>query len=244
MNCEHCGAKIDLGAHTCPYCKVTTAAGAAAQQRLEHEGRARAEWAAAAEHHQAVAAHARMTSTASHALGWSIGGLLLCCLPLGVVGAVQGFRARSMAATLRAPVPAKATIGLVLGILSSLTSIGGFTTAIIQSNHDQERTDARIAVLDKQTAQAVSAPVVDNSTACALGEAYALRNGFDDHRGYTLGGFDCVGKLTTRGDAAELQDLRFKWSTSTKYEVNVCLKRGAKWYVSEMRKDRCPAASE
>jgi hypothetical protein len=225
----------------CPYCKVTTAAGAAAQQRHEHEARARAGWAAAAEHQQAVAANVRMNATAAQALGWSVGGLVLCCLPLGVVGIVQGVRARSMAASLRAPVPGKATIGLVLGILSSVMSVGGFTFAMIQSSHDQERTDARLAVLDRETAAKESAPVLDHATACALGEAYALRNGFDGHPGYALKEFDCVGKLTTGNDVAELQDLRFKWSTSTKYEASVCLKRGAKWYVGEVRKGRCPA---
>jgi hypothetical protein len=73
-----------------------------------------------------------------------------------------------------------------------------------------------------------------------MAESFALKSGWDSHPGYSLQHFDCLGKVTPRSDRAQLGDFRFRWSSSGKYEVNVCFKRGAKWFVAEMRNDSCP----
>jgi hypothetical protein len=240
MKCENCGATIDPGALACPFCQSPTPAAAFARQRREQEAQAQLRAAATAQEQAAAAARARLEATAGQALGWSIAGLVICCLPLAVIGVVQGLRARSMAAAARVPLPGKATVGLALGLLATLSSISAVTWAIRDGNRQEEYAAARLAVLRQKIDAHAGAPVLDHDTACALAEAHAIESGHDGHLGRTLEHFECVGKLAVDHDRAELSDLRFRWSSTT-YDTSACFKYGARWYVGELRSGPCPA---
>jgi len=242
VKCAQCGALIDPLALACPYCRFTTPAGVAARQRAEAEAQQRAQWEAHAHYQQQASTNRQVQSSSTHALIWSIAGTVLCCLPLGVVGIVFGARARSLAKRLGTPPPARATIGLALGILSCVLSVAFGVYAVVQSQIDKEKTEQRIAALEKSLGTAPSAPALERSTACGLAEVYALRTGWDGRQGYSLEGFECTGKVRRQGDRAELDDFRFRIGTdaSKRFDLRVCFKRGAAWYVSEMRDGPCP----
>lgn len=239
MRCQQCGAVNDPGALECRYCKATTPAGVQARQRREYEEAAARQRSAAVHAQEHQAARARLESASRQALGWSIGGLALCCLPLGIVGIVQGVRARRTAASLGVPLPITATIGLVLGCLGALVSVAVFTWAAIDSVKKSGQADVRIAELEKRAEARSADPVLAHETACTLAEAYALKTGYDSHPGYSLSGFECVGNLTVDGASAELDALRFRWSSDS-VVAHVCFKRGARWYVEALEKDACP----
>ena len=144
---------------------------------------------------------------------------------------------------MQVPPHAKATVGLVLGVLSSVTSIGFFTWAMLEAQNQQEDTEQRIAAIEKRLGDKPSSPVLDRDTACGLAEIHARRNGWAGHQGYTLEAFECVGKIERSADRAQLEDFRFKYrnDSNARYELNVCLKRGAQWYVGDMREGPCGA---
>lgn len=238
-NCGHCGAAIDPGAYECPYCKVPTRRAAELRSQQEQQAHARAQWEAQAQYAQQHVLRNQLASTAKQSLIWSLVGIVSCCTPFAIVGVVQGVRARGMATSLRAPVPGSATIGLVLSVLGCLSSIGLVTVALVQSHSDAEAASQRTSQLKKSLGAGASAGRLDHPTACALAEIYALESGFDGHPGYALNKFDCIGKLTNGQEGAQLETFRFRWS-STSYDVNACFKKGARWYVSELREASCP----
>lgn len=242
VKCAQCGALIDPLALSCQYCRFTTPAGVAAQQRAEADAQRRAQWEAHAHHSQQAATNRQLDSSATHALIWSIAGAVLCCLPLGVVGIVFGARARALAKRLGTAPPARATIGMVLGIVSCVLSVAMVVFAVVQSQIDEEETQKRISTIEKQLGTAPSAPTLDRTTACGLAEVYALRTGWDGRRGYSLEAFECLGKLRQDGDRAELDDFRFRIDTDQKkrFDLHVCFKRGGAWYVRDMRDGACP----
>jgi len=238
--CEHCGAAIPPDAFDCPYCKAPTRRAAEHRARQDHEASARAQWEAHQRYAQQQVLGRQLESTAKQSLIWAIVSLVSCCTPLAVIGVVQGFRARGMAARLGATVPGVGTIGLVLSLLSCVSSVVLVTVAIVQSHYDQEAAGERTAQLKKQIRGKASAAQMDHTTACALAEIYARETGFDGHPGYSLDQFQCIGKLSNAPEDAELATFRFRWS-STAYDVNACFKKGATdWYVTELRKGSCP----
>jgi hypothetical protein len=239
MTCERCGAVIDPGALACPYCGAPTAAAAVARQREADEARARAQWNAAEDHRRAVAARGRIEATATQSVIWGVLGAALCCLPLGVIGVVQGVRARGLAAETKQPPPPRAMVGLVLGALSVFTSIGFVVWALVNARGEQQRADARVAELTRQIGSQASAATLDRTTACGLAEIYALKNGWSGAEGHSLHDFECVGKMVPRGDRMELDDFRFRNGTDAASDTFVCFKRGAAWLVDELRHDAC-----
>jgi hypothetical protein len=243
VKCAQCGAMIDPLALACPYCRFTTPAGVVAHQRAEQERQSQAQWHAHAHYQHQVVANRRLDSASTQALVWSLVGIVLCCTPMSVVGIVMGARARTIAAQTSAPVPGKATAGLVLGILGALWSLGFFGWAMIQSQMDEEATGERIAAIEKRVGAKASQAALSHDTACDLAEVYALRNGWAGNRGQSLKDFECVGKLTPTGDRAELEDLQFRHLGSS-YRVHACFKRGAKWYVTELRDGACFGLSD
>lgn len=241
MKCEHCGAILVSHAMECSFCRAPTAAGVRAREQAEYEERNRAVLASAATQQQTVAAQNRLQATVTQSMWWSIIGLVICCLPVALVGFVQGLRARGLAKSLGVPLPGGALIGLVLSSVGGLCSIGFATWVIISSGQDKDAADARIKILEGQTERPAMAAGLTQPTACALAEAYGLKTGHAGSAGYTLGHFDCLGKLTVEADKASLDTFRFM-SGQKKLDVNVCFKRGARWYVTSMQEAPCNAA--
>ena len=239
-NCERCGAALDPTALTCPFCGLTTRAGVQARAMEEQAAQSRAGLAQQWAMQQQRAAQMEVASLGTQAMWWSIAGLAFCCLPLGVVGIVQGLRAKSRAHAVNMAPPGAATAGFILGIISCMTSIALFTYAAIDSQNEQERANKRVAEIDKQLGKKPEAATLDHDTACLLGEQYTLKNSFDDKSGYQFEKFECVGKLTQTGDSAQLDDLKFHY-TSDEEKAFVCFKRGTKWYVDRLATSGCEA---
>lgn len=240
IKCEHCGAAIPPDAYECPYCKAPTRRAAEHRARQDQEAHARAQWETHQQYAQQQVLGRQLESTAKQSLVWAIVSFVTCCTPLAVVGVVQGFRARGMATRLGTPVPSVGKIGFVLSLLACVSSLVLLTVAMIQGQVDKETAGERTAQLKKQIQGKASAAQMDHPTACALAEIYARETGFDRHPGYSLDQFQCIGKLSSTPDDAELVTFRFRWS-STPYDVNACFKKGATdWYVTELRKGSCP----
>lgn len=228
QKCAQCGAMIDPLALACPYCRFTTPAGVAAHQQQQ----AQAHWSAHAQNVQLSAARARLGATATQALIFGILGILLFCTPLGIVGIVQGFRARAMAREAHAPMPGTATAGLILAFVSLVTSIGGIVLINRATEEDKAIAEARAAAIDKRLGDRPSAKLLDRDTACGLAEAHVFREGAQGVSNFNVKGVECVGKLSVLGDdRAELDNVWVKDSTK-KHEIKACFKRGGKWYVA------------
>ncbi|MGH7284751.1 MAG: hypothetical protein ACRELY_24770 [Polyangiaceae bacterium] len=237
-NCERCGAALDPTALTCPFCGLTTRAGAQAKTMQEQAAQSQAGLAAQWAMQRERAMQMEIASLATQAMWWSIAGVAFCCLPLGIVGIVQGLRAKGRAQAGNITVPGAATVGLVVGIISCVMSVALITYAAIDSSNEQDRANARVAAIDKQLGKKPEAATLDHDTACLLGEEYTLKNRFDDKPGYELQKFDCVGKLTQTADAAQLEDLKFHYNDDEE-KAFVCFKRGTKWYVDRLEVTGC-----
>ena len=242
MSCQSCGAVLDPAALSCPYCQAPTPAAAIAHQREMQAAEAHAQREAAARWQAEAAARARLETVAKQSVLWSVVGVFLCCLPLGVVGIVQGVRARGLAAEARVAVPASAQAGLWVGILSCVMSIVFLTWASVRSDRLEDQAHARIAVLEGETRAGATAPALDAKTACGLAEIYALQNGFDGQSGHDLSVFECAGKLSGGADRAALEAFRFHYGSTKTDEATVCFERGTKWFVRQLTKDACPGA--
>jgi len=235
VKCGQCGANIDPLATACPFCKLTTPVGVAEHQRAQHESRTRAQWEAHTTAAQNAAWKAQVSSASTQSLAFSLAGMVLCCLPSGIAAIVQGLRARAMAKKHGVPVPATATIGLVIGAVSLVTSIAAIVYLNREIEEDKARTKQRITALEQQIGAKAATPALDHATACGLAEKYALENGWDKTSGHQLQQFSCVGKLTAEAESARLDNVRFA-NGSTKHDVAVCFRRGQVWYVTEITK--------
>lgn len=183
-----------------------------------------------------------LQGTSNQSMWWSIAGLVVCCLPLAVVGFVQGVRARGLARTLGAPLPAQALTGLVLSAMGGLASVAFVTFAILSNNEDKAAADARIQVLEAQTNVPALAAGLTQPTACGLAEAYALKTGVPGHAGPTLAHFECLGRIAVTGDRADLENFRFRHGSSNGVlDRHVCFKRGARWFVTSLQDAPCSA---
>lgn len=181
----------------------------------------------------------QIQATATQSVWLSVLGMVVCgCFPLGIVGIVQALRAKSMAAEQKMEAPPRAQIGLILGIISCVFSVGVIIAAEVSSSRDQSHADARTAEIDKQVGTKASNAMLDHATACLLAEEAALKNGFENNPGSSFEKFDCPGRLLPTGDTAQLEDFAFTYS-STNYKVNVCFKRGTKWFVESLSEDPC-----
>lgn len=243
MNCSRCGATIDPLALACPFCKLTTPAGVMAEERRREEARVRAGYEAHASVHRQHAEHRRLMGTANQALVFSLLGIVLCCLPTGIVGIVQGARARAMAKAANVPPPGRATVGLVLGIVSIVSSIGFIVFIELGVQEDKKVANARIDAIEASVGARAANAALERDVACGLAEQYVLRNGFGGNRGYSIAGFDCPGRVrVTSGEAAELDTFRFTHGSSDKFETVACFKRGAKWFVADVVDAKGPNA--
>lgn len=238
QKCGQCGAMIDPLSLACPYCKFTTPAGVAAHHQQRAQAQHQAQWAAHASYVHTSVATARMKSTGTQALIFGILGIILFCTPLGIVGLIQGVRARGMSRQANAPVPGTATAGLVLSIISLVTSIGGIILLDRDIEEDRATAEQRAIAIERRIGNKSSATVLDRDTACGLAEIHVWREGDGRIANHIAKSVQCMGKLTLEGDRAELDLVRVKSGTEQN-DSHVCLKRGDKWYVERFSSGPC-----
>lgn len=240
-NCTRCGAIVDPVALACPFCKTTTPAGVAAHQRAEQQRAYEAAHAAHASQQEAGAHRARVEALGTKALAASAAGLVICCAPASVVGLVLGLKARSAAASRGVPLPTRATLGIVLGALGTILTACAYVFGFIASERDRAANDARIVAIEAQLGDQPRRARLDNATACALAELHARRTGLNGKSTTSLERFECPGALTQDDARATLEDFTFAPSSSKPLvRVNVCFKRGDRWFVTELSTSACP----
>lgn len=233
VSCPRCGANIDPSALACPYCKTQTLYG---RQQQEQHAAYQYQAAQVAQHQQAAERHQRqqaLEKMAKHALFWSLGGLLVCCLPGAIVGIVMGLSVKSAAKRDGVTPPSMSTIAVVLGACG-IAVFGVFLVLFIQ---DSRARDARIAVLQSQLEATRTKEAIDQPLACALTELELLQDGYAGKGGITVEGVECNGRVEQNGDRAILREVRFRTSSTEKHTVTACLARGARWAVKELRDD-------
>ena len=240
QKCAQCGAMIDPLALACPYCKFTTPQGVAAHQHHQAQQQQQAQWAAHASYVHTSVANARMKSTGTQSLVFGILGIILFCTPLGIVGIVQGFRARGMSKAANAPVPGTATAGLILSFISLFTSIGFITWASYDADEKRAVNEKKASAIEARLGTKPNAIVLDRDTACGLAEAHLLRDGDGHMQGYSVTTVQCMGKLSFEDDKGELDLVRVKGTTSSEnYDSHVCFRRGGKWFVERVQSTSC-----
>lgn len=228
--CDKCGAMLAAGATQCGYCGAVTQLAHdlsreahAQQQHFAYQQQQVALQQQVARQHEAQASIKR---TALHSLLWSALGLLCCLIPLfGIVGIVMALRARKMAQKYGLVIPATATIGLVLGAASVLASILTYTFVVVEEVERRER----ISQLEAELQATAGAEHLSPPAACQLAELRLLKDGIGEKSGSSLEGFECTGKLTEKGDSAQLDEFSFRWDSKSRHRVKVCFRHGARW---------------
>lgn len=238
QKCAQCGAMIDPLALACPYCKFTTPQGVAAHQAQQAQAHQQAQWAAHANYVHTSVANARTKSTGTQALVFGILGIILFCTPLGIVGIIQGVRARGMAKQANVPVPGAATAGLILSIISLVTSIGGIILLDKGVEEDKVAAEKRAVAIEKRLGNKASATVLTRETACDIAEIHVWREGDGRISNTIAKSVQCMGKLTFEGERAELDLVRVKTGTDQN-DSHVCFRRGDKWYVERFSTASC-----
>jgi hypothetical protein len=116
VQCQRCGAALDLAAVNCPYCKTLTAHGyAIEQQRVAQSWHAQAS-ADFARQNERLRTEEEIKKQANTAMIVGIVGLVLCCSPLTIAALVLSLRAKANARRYGIMAPSSATVGLVIGI--------------------------------------------------------------------------------------------------------------------------------
>ncbi len=193
-----------------------------------------------------VRARGQLDGLAQASLLWSLGALVVCCVPgPQIMALVRYAAARAAARKLDVAVPGKATAGLAIAVLSIAVGVTFVTWAIIHSEDLKAKAEARVIEIDKQLAARPPSAPLDAVTACAVAERHVLTDGYDGKDGHLFGRFECAGKLTVANDLAELADVSFQQDSNSKKKnrVNACLAHGSKWYVSALSEGRCPLST-
>jgi len=233
VTCPRCGASVEPSALVCPYCQLETRRGmehAERQQAYAHQAAQADQARYAAERH---ARQQALDKKALHAMGWSLGGSALCCVPVAIVGLVMGLGVRSTAKKEGLVAPLTSTVAVVSAVVGMLV----FGLALALGIQQQREADARIAVLKAASEGVRDRETIDQRLGCALAELALLQDGFDGKT--RIEAFECNGKLTQNGETAELLDVRFRTSSSVsdRHAVTACLVRGSRWSVKELRED-------
>lgn len=239
MKCPSCGASIVDDSLTCAYCNQPTPAALAARQAEADAVRARE----AAEDAHDLAQDAKRIETARKSVSssgtwsvlWSVVGFLTCIIPvLSIVGILMSVRARRLARQFDLVVPSSVTAGGILGgvglgfgvIFWIIGSVG-----IIEVSKRKDTLRETIAAGD--TKEQLDAP-----TACALAEYGLLTEGWAKHRGTSIDDFTCTGRVTQNGDLAEIDDVVFHSSSTSRWDLKACFKRGTRWSLKGFRETK------
>ena len=230
MVCQACGANLQPGSLSCPFCKTATPM---AEQQAQEEALAHARFESQQRETTKRTAETEVNRSATMALIWSLAGLLCCFVFPSIVALVLAIRARKLAKERSVVIPGSATIALVLASVE-IVALLGFTTWMVldfrRVAHEREALQARVA-------QSAAAAKLDQPTACTLTHIALLTDGYQGHGATSIEDFDCPGKLTQTGDRASLEDVHFKASTD-KHIVTACFKHGARWIVDGFREGK------
>lgn len=241
VTCNRCGAELPLDAWECPYCRTLTAHGFARREAEAAAFRAQAEADRARDHAFAMAQRAEaersLRRSSRHAFLWSVGGFVLCCSPVALIGLVLGFRSRALARRVGLVIPTTATLGIVL----ALTQIAVFAAAIAFAIYAQSQVNARLEVLERELGNQPEQAVLTQPTACGLAERYLLQNGYDEHSELGIEDLRCDGALEQTASSAELKALEFE-AGGKRVRASVCFARGARWSVSAVQARGCSEA--
>ena len=206
---------------------------------------------------QAAIARTMMLSATEQAASRSLlHGLLsmgFFCIPVfNVLGLLAYKRAQSSARAAGVPVPPRALVGLVCSAVTGVLCVVCWLWMITEVHANDVHLEARKAELNREIAAHPLGPALDQPLACALAELYLLGNGYD---GATNGGawtdITCAGSLRVVKDRAELDDFKFRVSSSGGSKTaTICFKKGERWFVENARATSCeldapaaPAAS-
>jgi len=149
-------------------------------------------------------------------------------LPIpALVALILVYRARLLAREKGFVFPTQATIGLVLGVMTLLTSGGFYVFAGVLAVQKQQA----IHALEQATAAKASETTLDHDTACALVQMHLLEHGYG--HGDSVTDVKCDGALDQQGEVATLHDVTFDVSTSF-HTANATLRRGARWVVERV----------
>jgi hypothetical protein len=227
VQCQRCGAALDLAVANCPYCGTLTAHGYAMEQQRaaqSYHAQTSADFARANER---LRAEDEVKKQARIGLITSIVGFFICCAPVTVAGLVLSLRAKSNARRFGIIAPASSTFGLILGIFGSLSTVGTWLGAFVFS----PSADERRAELERRAAEAT----LTSSMACELVDQRLESRGFGNEKNiYTS---TCNGRLAQRDNKAFLDGVRFH--AEGKYvDASVCFTRGARWEISDVRADQ------
>ncbi len=233
QTCQRCGATLDPSATACPYCSMQTPYGYhVAQQQTAY-----AQHAAYAAEQQKHAERARaaepLKKTSLQALLAAVLGSVFCCAPAAILGIVLGLRAKSVARQHGLVAPASSTAAVVVGACGTVL----FCVLLVLFVRDNQKHDARVDELQAVIDRSAQAQTLDQRTACILAEHRLLKDGYRETTGLSIYDFECSGKLEQAGERATLHDVRFRPNTDPRVTVAVCLSRGARWSVSELRED-------
>jgi len=173
---------------------------------------------------------------------WGLLSFVFFCLPIFNVLSFLAFkRAQASAREAGAPLPTRATVGLLCSIATGILCVGSWIWMVTDIRADNARVDARKAELGKQIAAHPVGSTLDHSFACALAELYVLTNGYGGST--NTGQFrdvDCAGAVTVLNGRAEMPDFKFRVSsTEAQKSATICFKLGARWFVQEARATGC-----
>ncbi len=242
FNCERCGAGLPPDKDQCAYCGTVHEGARAA---LHAEAAQRKREAAQANAQSAVMRQLMLSATeqaSSRALLFGLLSVGFFCLPVFSAFAYVYFnKARDSAQKAGTPLPTRASVGLVLGILTGVLCICSWVYMIADMRADDAHAEARKTALNRQIAARPASPVLDHPLACELAELYLLSNGFE--QATNTGAFrevSCLGTLEVRKERAEMPDFSFHVSTNGGVKTaTVCFKHGERWFVESLRVNGC-----
>ena len=242
FTCERCGAGLPPNTDQCGYCGTVSGP---ARQMLAAEAARQAHEQATMNAQVAVLKAKLLGATelaATRALTWGLLSFVFFCLPIFNVLSFLAFkRAQASAREAGAPLPTRATVGLLCSVVTGIFCVVCWVWMITDIRADNARVDARKAELSKQIAAHAPGPELDHPFACALAELHVLTNGYDGST--NTGQFrdvDCAGAVTVKNDRAEMPDFKFRTSSSDPQKAaTICFKLGARWFVQEARATGC-----
>ncbi len=240
--CERCGAGLPPNTEQCGYCgtvsgEARAALSAEAAQRAQAQATMNAQLAVLK-----VKLQGTTEQAASRALMWGLLSFVFFCLPIfNVLSFLAYKRAQASAREAGAPVPTRATVGLLCSVVTGVLCVGSWIWMVTDIRADNARVAARKTELGTQIAAHPEGPTLDHPFACALAEQYVLTNGYDGST--NTGQFrdvDCAGAIRVLNGRAEMPDFKFRVSSNGGQKTaTICFKLGARWFVQEARATGC-----